>query len=78
MLSVSIFVCIGIAKCKEEHKRRTARSRMGRINQMKELNNEDLTEDIIFEDEFKIMPRGGSFLGNIIRQFSRRSLKSDT
>jgi hypothetical protein len=68
---------MGIAKCKEEHKRRLARSRMGHNNQLKELNNDDLAEDIIFEDDFKIMPRGGSFLGNIIRQFSSKSLKSD-
>jgi len=76
LLSIGTFVFIGLAKCRAAHKRRLARSKMSNFNQLKEVNSDDISEDIIFQDEFNIMPRGGSFIGNIIRQFSSKSLKS--
>ena len=71
---------MGFAGLKKEHKKRLLRSKSDQNSERpanKSTNGdlEDMAEEQIFEDEFRIMPRS-SFINSVVRQFSELSLKS--
>lgn len=69
ILSCVVFIYIAVYNMKKETKKRQQRSTAANNNNSIEASNEGLSEEEIFSDEYQILPRGGSFLIQIFRQF---------